>query len=444
MNHDDYPNFRSYEPPVKKRVMFNIYLMLFIAIIVTMIVGVYAGRQLAKQQEQEAQAPSPATQMSPDDPRIIRPENRSEIGADESFKAQAPVNAPPILDVRSFENAVIAAAKKATPAVVTIQVSGTVYYSFRDPFMRMLYGRRPMQKPISGMGSGVIIGADGIIITNDHVINITNGNRDLRDTRLDIEVVLSEGRTFKAKVIRNFPIQDIAILKIEAENLPFIEIGSSSNIQPGQTVLAIGNPFGDALTGGLLGGEATVTRGIISATRRNLTIPGEHVTRYYRNMLQTDASINEGNSGGALVDLNGRLVGINTAIFSPNHSGSVGIGFAYPADRVRLILDHVNEDGDIGNWYTGIAVQELNPNISSSLEYEGNGGVLVTAVEEGSPGEKAGIKRGDIIVKVNGFTMTSTEEIRSMFEGAIPGETFTLNVYRAGKFSDCSLKLGMQ
>jgi len=424
----DHPHFKPYEPPIKKKSFYTLYTILFIAIIITMVVSVFAGRQLAREQEAEK-----TTQIV-----VSSPAQEQDTEQD-----AAAFSLPFFKEVEGFENAVIAAAKTAMPAVVSIHVSGTVFYNFKDPFMRMLYGRRARQKPISSMGSGVIIDPKGIIITNDHVINIAKDNRDLRKTRMDIEVVLSDGRKYKARVIRNFPSQDIAILKVEAEELPHIKIGSSSAMQPGQTVLAIGNPFGDALTGGLLGGAPTVTRGIISATRRNLTIPGDSVTRYYHNMLQTDASINEGNSGGALIDLSGQLVGINTAIFSPNQSGSVGIGFAYPADRVKLILKHVSELGDIGNWYTGISIKPINDTIAASLNYEGSGGILVTKIEKDSPGEISGIQLGDVIVKINGFTMTTTEETKSMFEGAIPGETFDIDIFRNGETSSIKLLLGM-
>ncbi|MBT4484573.1 MAG: PDZ domain-containing protein, partial [Candidatus Latescibacteria bacterium] len=340
----------------------------------------------------------------------------------------------------SYEQAVITATQKAMPAVVSVHISGTqlVVRRFRDPFFDMLYGGRIGRKSIREMGSGVIIDPKGIIITNDHVIYAG------KNAEVQITVVLTDGRTFPAKIIKQFHTQDIAILSIEGSNLPYIEIGPSSEVTPGQTVLAIGNPFGDALTGGLIGGEPTVTRGIISATRRNLTITQYGITRYYRNMLQTDASINEGNSGGALIDLEGKLVGINTAIFSPNSTGSIGIGFAAPSDRVKLILDSVNKYGDIGQPYTGISVQDVTRSFARSLDYEGSGGAIIDEIHRNSPGEKGGFKRGDIITKVNGFTVTSTEEVRSMFWGSVPGEQFTLTVYRDGKITELKLVLGSE
>ncbi len=342
--------------------------------------------------------------------------------------------------VASYEEAVINAAQKAMPAVVSVHISGTqlVYKRFRDPFFDMLYGGRIGRKNIGGMGSGVIIDPKGIIITNDHVI-YAGENAEIKLT-----VVLTDGRIFPAKIIKQFHTQDIAILSIEGDNLPYIEIGSSSEITPGQTVLAIGNPFGDALAGGLIGGEPTVTRGIISAKRRNLTITQYGITRYYRNMLQTDASINEGNSGGALINLEGKLVGINTAIMSPKNTGSIGIGFAAPSDRVKLILDSVIKYGDIGSPYAGISVQDVTESIARALNFRGFGGALIDEVDRNSPGEKGGFKRSDIITKVSGFTVTRTEEVISMFKGSVPGEQFSLTVYRDGKLIDLKLILGSQ
>jgi S1-C subfamily serine protease len=333
----------------------------------------------------------------------------------------------------AFDRVVASVAKRAMPAVVSVHTSGTVVYRFRDPFYDMFYG--PQRKQFNGWGSGVIIDPDhGIIITNNHVVR-ESGQLG------DIDVNLTDGRKFRAKVIREFPDQDLAVLKIDGKNLPYLSIASSQDIMPGQTVLAIGNPFGDALNGGLSYSEPTITRGIISATRRNLDVPIERGgTRYLRNMLQTDAAINPGNSGGALINLQGELIGVNTAIYSET-GGSVGIGFAIPANRVRLILDYVRAGKDIGQGYTGIWVQDITERIAQSLRFTERGGSLVTKVENGSPGDKSELKRGDIIFRVNGFNIGNSEELVSMFRGAVPGEAFTLSVYREGKAFDTELKL---
>ena len=411
-SHTDFQDYRAFKPSRLKRITNIIYLILL---------GMLMGIVLIK-----LTGPS---------------QKKVESGGNASSIANSQKLAPaPLSSVASYEQAVIAATQKAMSAVVSVHISGTqlVVRRFRDPFFDMLYGGRIGRKSISDMGSGVIIDPKGIIITNDHVIYAGE------TAKVQITVVLTDGRTFPAKIIKQFHTQDIAILSIEGSNLPYIEIGSSSEVTPGQTVLAIGNPFGDALTGGLIGGEPTVTRGIISATRRNLTITQYGITRYYRNMLQTDASINEGNSGGALIDLEGKLVGINTAIISPKSTGSIGIGFAAPSDRVKLILDSVNKYGDIGQPYAGISVQDVTRSIARSLDFDGSGGAIIDEIHRNSPGEKGGFKRGDIITKVNGFTVTSTEEVRSMFMGSVPGEQFALTVYRDGKIIDLKLVLGSE
>ncbi len=359
--------------------------------------------------------------------------------------AEQPVQKPVVAEAQTlpapdpssainYDRIVSATAKKAMPAVVTIHVSSTVVVRYRDPFFDLFYG--PQRRNISGMGSGVIIDPDGLIITNNHVATVEGRAGE-------IDVFLTDGRHFKAKVVRDFPDQDLALLSIDGKNLPYLEFGQSGTVEPGQTVLAIGNPFGDKLSGGLSYSEPTVTRGIISATSRNLTIPlssgGE---RYLRNMLQTDASINPGNSGGALIDLNGKLIGINTVIMSNDSQVSVGIGFAIPSDRVKLILDSFRNRDARGAWYTGISVQDITPDIAREIGYKGEGGSVITKVEDGSPGEKSGLKPGDVIVRVNGFAVRTKDELSSMFRGSVPGETFRLTVVRGGKTSEFTLRLG--
>jgi len=421
--------------PGGRRFVLYLYLVLF-GVLLGVFLTSYAGMVRSKR----TVSGTAIQTISNTRPGGVPPANTGRILQSGTGSAKQPA----FTGIPDFERAVIAAARKAIPAVVSIHVTGVQigYRRFRDPLLDFLYGRQLRRIPVSGMGSGVIIDPKGIIITNDHVINLTEENIDLRKAAVDIRVLLTDGRAFPAKIVKNFPIQDIAILSVDAGNLPYIEIGSSGDVSPGQTVLAIGNPFGDVLTGGLLGSEATVTRGIISATHRNLAIPGDHITRYYRNMLQTDASINEGNSGGALIDLEGRLIGINTAIISPSGAGSVGIGFAFPADRIKLILERVDKHGDIGPWYTGIRIQELTRAIAASLGFDGVGGVLVTSTEKGSPGEKSGLKPGDIIVKVDNYTVTNTEELKALFNGALPGETFRLTVFRDGGYRELVLEVG--
>jgi len=411
-NHSDY---RAFKTP-KKRRFTSIYL-----IMLGIIIGVGLTNTLRPLRN------TPPKEDNPDNIDKVKTVSYAQTAVKDNIET-----------VSAFETTVIEATRKTMPAVVSIHTSGQriTRYRFRDPLLDMLYGEQMQRERIGGMGSGVIIDPEGIIITNDHVINAGV------NAVVTIIVALEDGRTFKAERIKNFPEQDIAILSIDGKNLPYIEIGSSSNITPGQTVLAIGNPFGDALTGGFLGSEPTVTRGIISATRRNLTIPGDGFTRYYRNMLQTDASINEGNSGGALIDLRGKLVGINTAIFSPRGSGSIGIGFAIPSDRVKLILDNINKNIDFNEWYTGILVKNIKLSEDQKNKIPGRGGVLVGEIVKNSPAEKSGLKSGDIIIKVNKYTVTNSDEISTIFKGSIPGELFKLSVYRDSKMLEVELELG--
>lgn len=432
MRNDAYYDYRAYRKPRMKTLTFSLYLIMF-----GVILGVFLTNFLGP---------------------VLRNENTGDDNAINAVPGGGAGSAPQsnlaaqMLPMGSgngteftaadYDRAVVNVTERSLPAVVSIHVKGTLNYVINDPYLRLLYGNQIARKPISGMGSGVIIDPDGTIITNDHVINIANQmNVDFAKSNIEIQVVLNDGRTFPAKVLQHFPVLDIAIISIDAKNLPYLELDSSGGARQGQTVLAIGNPFGDALTGGLLGSEPTVTKGIISATRRNLAIPTSTFTRYYRNMLQTDASINEGNSGGALINLDGKLVGINTAIMSPNGTGSIGIGFAFPADRVRLVFDHMKDGNDIGRWYTGIRVQELTPPLASSLAYNGTG-VLTVDVEKNSPGDKSGLKKSDIIVKVDGFTVTSPSEVMNIFQGALPGEKVRLSIFRNSAFIDMTLEVG--
>jgi serine protease DegQ len=359
--------------------------------------------------------------------------NRVETPVKHVVEAQE-LSKTEIQNALNYDRLVVEVAKKAMPAVVSIHNTVSLVYRYNDPFFNMFFG--PQRDNIPAMGSGVIIGPDGIIITNNHVISIQNQIGSL-------DVILTDGRKFKAKVIRDFPEQDIAVLAIDGKDLPYLEIGSSGSLSTGQTVLAIGNPFGDRINGGLAGGEPTITRGIISAMKRNLTIETDSGTRYYRNMLQTDAAINEGNSGGALIDLNGKLVGVNTAIISKN-GGSVGIGFAIPSDRVQLILDHYRKNDNLLKWDTGLKVQDLTREMVRSLKFKEEGGAAIIGVKRYSTADKSGLKVGDIIRGVNGFTINDSEELVNMFRGSVPGEKFTLVIIRNGKKMEKELILGSQ
>jgi serine protease Do len=255
---------------------------------------------------------------------------------------------------------------------------------FDDPFFRRFFGERFQQKPRKmpkrqrqGMGSGVIVSSDGYIVTNHHVV----------ETGDDIQVALSDKRTFEAKLIGSDPKTDLAILKIEASDLPSLSWGDSSILEVGEMVVAVGNPFGLS---------QTVTMGIISAVgRANMGIVD------YEDFIQTDAAINPGNSGGALVNLQGELIGINTAIFSRS-GGYMGIGFAIPSNMARSVTQSLKEHGTVVRGWLGVSIQDLTPELADQFDAPDTTGALVTDVVQESPAEAATFKRGDIIQKYDG------------------------------------------
>ena len=409
------PDYKTYKSPEKRRNFFIVYLFLFGVILGVFLTNTYISFKMNKEKEI-------LTKYQSDD-------DVGDAARQRSMKQSSPGVTSALLT--DYENTVIAAAQKAKPAVVSIYISGTQYFRFGNPIFDMFYG--PQRRELNAMGSGVIIDQDGTVITNEHVIRMTKESVEPK-----IRVVLSDGRIFDAELVKDLPGQDIAILSIKGTNLPSVEIVTSENVSQGQTVLAIGNPFGMST-----GGEPTVTRGIISATKRNLTIPEAGETKYYRNMLQTDASINEGNSGGALIDLNGNLIGINTAILTEG-AGSIGIGFAIPADRVKLILENIDKYGDITEVETGIKVQSLTRTIANALNFRGEGGVIISDVEPGKSGEKSGFRKGDIITGINGFSVSTIEQARSLFRDAIPGEMYVIKIFRNGNYLDMNLTLGLR
>ncbi len=322
--------------------------------------------------------------------------------------------------------------KEINPAVVNIATFSTRKQAFNpllnDPFFRHFFGgpqqqqpqqeRRP-QKRQQSAGSGVIVDAKaGIVITNHHVIKDAD----------EVQVSLVDGRTYEAEVKGSDPELDIAILKIDADELVDIDLANSDQLEVGDFVVAIGNPFG-------LG--QTVTTGIVSALgRTGLGIEG------YENFIQTDASINPGNSGGALVNLRGELVGINTAIISPA-GGNVGIGFAIPMNMARASMEQILESGEVKRGQIGVGIQDITPDLQKAFELEnGQQGVLITGVFEGTPAEKAGILPGDIIVAVDGNETTSAAQLRSQIGVKKIGDKINVTVIREGKQKKINVKVG--
>ena len=329
------------------------------------------------------------------------------------------------LESASFASVV----KRVAPSIVKITVQikprhvvfggdGNPPPQFNNPLFRQFFGNQmPMvpEQPENGLGSGVIVSADGYIVTNNHVV----------DGAREVTVVLGDGREFPARVIGRDPQTDIALVKVSAKDLPAITFASSSKIEVGDRVLAIGNPFGI--------GE-TVTTGIVSGTGRRAGLGLK-----YEDFIQTDAAINPGNSGGALVDVEGRLVGINTAILS--HSGGFqGVGLAVPADLVGNVVDNLVAHGKVVRGYLGVGIQDLTPSLADSFGIKATGGALVTDVQPSSPAAKAGLKSGDVITAINSKPVDSSSRLSIAVAEMAPGSKVSLDVLRDGRTEKFEMK----
>ncbi|MEP6922459.1 MAG: Do family serine endopeptidase [bacterium] len=307
---------------------------------------------------------------------------------------------------------------RVSPAVITIhsemRVRAPQQYPFMDdPMFRQFFGDRvPQQMPEqrrSGLGSGVIISTDGYILTNHHVI----------DGAEQIKVDLNDNRTLDAKVVGSDQPSDLAVLKLDATNLPVIALGDSDKVRVGDVVLAIGNPLGIG---------QTVTMGIISAKGRQTGLSSGS----FEDFLQTDAPINQGNSGGALVSTNSELIGINSQILSPS-GGSIGIGFAIPSNMARAITDTLVKTGKVRRGQLGITVVKLNTDAAKELGIKETKGVGVAQVRPGSAADRAGLKKGDVITGFNGVEMTDSNIFRNIVASTAPGSVVTLNVLREAR-----------
>jgi len=331
----------------------------------------------------------------------------------------------------NFANGFAAVLKPALPAVVNIHTSkivksrqgqGSLFFS--DPMFRQFFGdqfgqgQAPRNEREHSLGSGVIVTSDGTILTNNHVI----------DGATDIKVDLSDKREFQAKLIGSDAKTDIAVLKIDATNLPALAIGDSSKLHVGDVIFAIGEPFG-------LGGTATM--GIVSATGRgNLGIEN------YEDFIQTDAAINPGNSGGAMIDLHGDLIGINTAILAGDGGGNQGIGFAIPINMARAVMDQIVSHGKVVRGYLGLYPQDVTPTLAKQFGVPQTGGALVGEVSPDTPASRAGLKRGDVILALNGQPVNSANDLRLRVSQMAPGSNVKLQISREGKTQDVSVALG--
>ena len=313
------------------------------------------------------------------------------------------------------------AAGRAMPAVVNIltsKASRETHPLLKDPFFRRFFGdRAPPDEQMASLGSGVIVSGDGYILTNNHVVE----GADV------IEVGLADGRKAAARIVGTDPETDLAVIRIAERKLPVMVLGDPEAARVGDVVLAIGNPFGVG---------QTVTLGIISALGRN----NLHINNF-ENFIQTDAAINFGNSGGALVDTNGHLLGINSAIYSQT-GGSVGIGFAIPVSTAKNVLDAIVKHGQVVRGWIGIESQDITPELAESFGLGRNSGAIIAGVVRGGPADRAGMRPGDILVAVGGRQVSNTSEMLNLIAQLEPGEKAPLRIVRKNRESTLDVTVG--
>jgi serine protease Do len=332
-------------------------------------------------------------------------------------------------------SAIVRAAEAVGPSVVTVSVlrteivEGPAFSRQREffyPFLRSL--RRRYYRQAQSVGSGVLVRDDGVLLTNFHVVS---GARQIR-------ITLPGGREFSAEYVGGSKLYDLAVLKIEGEGerVPAAPLAESGDLLIGEWVIAIGNPFGY-----LLGDtEPTVTVGVVSAVSRDILPEQEGGDTIYKDMIQTDAAINPGNSGGALVNSVGEVIGINTFIFSSS-GGSQGIGFAIPIETARLVMQEILEHGEVRPVWVGIQIQEFDEDLADMLDLGIDRGVIITKVDAGSPSERAGLRRGDVIRTIDGQRIWDYEDARRALYGTLVDKLVEFEVERPGKRSTHVLRL---
>lgn len=365
---------------------------------------------------------------------------RSVAGTLIALFALAAISAAParaddgVESLRQAGKAFSSVAKKVSPAVVFISVEKVEEvgrnrqgFPFDDDFFRRFFdqpfpegdpGNQPRRRRVQGQGSGFIVSSDGYILTNNHVV----GDAD------EVIVHLQDGRELKARQVGSDARSDVAVIKVDAdEDLPVLELGDSEQLEVGEWVLAIGSPFGLS---------HSLTAGIVSAKGRSSV----GITDY-ENFIQTDAAINPGNSGGPLVDLNGKAVGMNTAIFSRS-GGYMGIGFAIPINMVRNIMDQLIDSGQVTRGYLGVLIQDLTQELAESFGLNTHRGVLIASVNEDSPAAQGGLKQGDVVIRFDGHEVTSVGPFRNRVSMVTPGSVVTMTVMRDGKEVDLEIEIG--
>jgi len=339
----------------------------------------------------------------------------------------------------SRKNILTETVSKVSPAVVGINVTEIRQYQtlfsnpfFDDSFFRQFFGDRNTKQKVKSLGSGILVSSDGYIITNDHVA----GNAS------ETVVTLTNGKQYKAKTIGTDPVSDICLLKIEPSpqdvgtDFPFIPFGNSDDAIIGEWVISLGNPFGLFE----INDKPTVTVGVISATGMNLD-PVQN--RYYLNMLQTDAAINGGNSGGPLVNGIGELIGMNTIIYTAGgNSGSIGLGFAIPVNKIKRIMEELKMKGKIErDFYPGFAIQNIDETIAGYFKLSSTRGVIVTQVEKNSPAGKAGLKPGDVILQIDDFKINNQQNLIGVLQEFRTNQKITVKIIRDNAEETLNMKL---
>jgi serine protease Do len=341
---------------------------------------------------------------------------------------QASPQLPPVVSSGPAQNSYADVVSRVTPAVVTIRSARRGRPAQQHPFMddpmfreffgdRLPRGQQPEGRE-RGLGSGVIVSPDGYILTNHHVI----------DGAEEITIEMSDRKTVNAKLIGSDPPSDLAVLKIEMTGLPVAPMGNSDQVRVGDVVLAIGNPLGIG---------QTVTSGIISAKGRSTGLSDGS----FEDFLQTDAAINRGNSGGALINTNGELVGINSQILSPS-GGNIGIGFAIPTNMARSVMDQLLKSGKVRRGQLGVVVQPVTSDLASSLGMQEARGVIVSSIQPGSGADKAGLRQGDVIVSLNDTPVNDPNTLRNKVASTQPGTQVTLNIVRDTREQKLQVTLG--
>jgi serine protease Do len=351
-----------------------------------------------------------AMAVAPHGPRAVRP-RPAEADAAETLSA-------------TRRTAIVTAAQRVSPAVVSVSVVTTRVVRtdpfgglLRDEFWERFYPPTEYRERIPSLGSGFIVDASGLILTNEHVV---------RDAD-EIQVTLADGRQLPARLLGATPTYDLAVLRIEGRNLPVAPLGRSDQLVVGEWAIAIGSPFGFLLNDT----QPTVTAGVVSAVRRDIKSEVTE-TGVYKNMIQTDAAINPGNSGGPLVNGDGEVIGVNTFIFTQG-GGSIGLGFAIPIDFARRILDEIRAHGRVRQAWPGMQVQPLTPYLAQRLGFRDASGLVVTRVEAGGPAERAGVRPADRIRSVNGRPIQNVDDAQRAIYGAGVGDRIVLGVERDGR-----------